>query len=641
MSVAPQAPLISVIVPVYDVEDHVAACIASIRAQRLRDFEAIVVDDGARDQSHARALQAIDGDPRFRVIRQANAGLSAARNTGLDHARGHFIAFVDSDDRIEPDYLAELHAALEQSGADWAFCGIRNAFPDGTHNLHSAVHSAPALDQEPPPPPHPRPLESWAEVIDLFPSAWNKLYRRSLIEGLRFDVGTLYEDHAFYHQAARRAGSIVQVSRPLYVQTRARPGQLTGEDSPRVFDQFGVLERLSGLMDASKAGPVPAFATLASRLVFERAAVIRDLDRRAAFLTEARALFERHSLRYMPDWTKGIGPSLGLELAGRCPLSIVVLWDGSEDLRATLGALAEITPCGEEMLIACDGCPPEAALAIATEAGLQGDVQAIASPAPGPGAARNAALDEAVGDYMIFLDAGDQVAPWAPLHQVGAMLHFGAEMGLMPFHAGPAEDAPLLQGFHDETAAPAPPDRPTLLEMTPDLVCNLHCHPSAKIFDRAFLLAHGIGFGTGALSDWHLGIRSALLARRVLRFDTAGYRVARLQPLSGTQGRAMPSDLSRVIDRIGEVLPEPARQRLPEGWRHRLLARALRDGLSDLEGGPLVRASYVWAAAGAVARLPPLPEGATLDPALGPRLTRLISASGRSRLHCIARLLGR
>ena len=91
-------PAVSIIVPVFDVEDHVAAAIASLRDQSFADFEAIVVDDGSTDASADRAAAAIGDDPRFTLIRQANRGLSGARNTGLARVRAPVVGFLDSDD---------------------------------------------------------------------------------------------------------------------------------------------------------------------------------------------------------------------------------------------------------------------------------------------------------------------------------------------------------------------------------------------------------------------------------------------------------------------------------------------------------------------------------------------------------------
>lgn len=99
-------PLISVIIPVFNVGDHVADYLRSLQAQTLNDFEALVIDDGSTDDSAAIAQSVIGADPRFHLIKQQNKGLSGARNTGLDAAQGAFIAFLDSDDRLAPDPVA-------------------------------------------------------------------------------------------------------------------------------------------------------------------------------------------------------------------------------------------------------------------------------------------------------------------------------------------------------------------------------------------------------------------------------------------------------------------------------------------------------------------------------------------------------
>ena len=195
-------PLISIILPVYNVQDHVAACITSLRAQTLTDFQVLLIDDGSTDDSARRARAAIGEDPRFQVISQDNRGLSGARNAGLDLAQGEYIAFLDSDDRFAPQFLEHMLRALTGSGADWVACGIQFCFPDGASTRHSAIHGRAAqhssgrvtrFD-----------LSDWGQAIRHFPSAWNKLYRRSLIEGLRFPEGTWFEDHGFFYRAAAR-----------------------------------------------------------------------------------------------------------------------------------------------------------------------------------------------------------------------------------------------------------------------------------------------------------------------------------------------------------------------------------------------------------------------------------------------------
>ena len=121
------APLVSVIVPVYGVEAYLPACLASLSAQTLTEFELILVDDGSPDGCGALCDAAAAGDPRVRVIHRPNGGLSAARNSGLAIARGSYLAFVDSDDTVHPDYLKALYTACAETGADMALCAVEDA----------------------------------------------------------------------------------------------------------------------------------------------------------------------------------------------------------------------------------------------------------------------------------------------------------------------------------------------------------------------------------------------------------------------------------------------------------------------------------------------------------------------------------
>lgn len=118
-------PEISIIVPVYKTERFLSACISSILAQTFTDFELILVDDGSPDSCPALCDAAAAKDSRIRVIHQKNRGLSVARNAGLDAAEGEWIAFVDSDDTIMPDFCAKLYHAAQEAGAQMAVCNYR------------------------------------------------------------------------------------------------------------------------------------------------------------------------------------------------------------------------------------------------------------------------------------------------------------------------------------------------------------------------------------------------------------------------------------------------------------------------------------------------------------------------------------
>ena len=120
-----EKPLLSIIVPVYDVERYLPKCIDSILAQTFTDFELILVEDGSPDNCPALCDAAAEKDARVRVIHQKNGGLSAARNAGLDVARGEYIGFVDSDDFVLPQYLEWLYDALCSCGTRMSMCRYR------------------------------------------------------------------------------------------------------------------------------------------------------------------------------------------------------------------------------------------------------------------------------------------------------------------------------------------------------------------------------------------------------------------------------------------------------------------------------------------------------------------------------------
>ena len=587
------APEISVIVPVHDVQDHVSGCIASLIAQTFHDFDVIVVDDGSTDASPARLRDAIGDDPRFRVIRQDNRGLSGARNTGLDAAQGAFIAFLDGDDRYDPDFLQRMHTALADSDADWIACGLRNIHPDGHITSHSAIHATPDLpetDSDFKGAPRLWPLNDWRDVTGHFPSAWNKLYRRSLLEGLRFDAGTWFEDHAFFCRVAARTDTLLHLPAPLYLQTRGRPGQITTTESDRVFEQIGVLDTLAGILcDPPKPGGRAALGQLAHRLFHERSAMLRDPGRRARFIAAARDWLARHDLPATPD--SALPPSWALEFTGTCPLSVVVPWDGQEGpLRVTLAALARQIQGGTELLIVADDATTAArGVALAAASGLAG-ARGLGTPPPGgAGAARNTGLQSARGEMIVFADAGDQLNPAALAHWTDTMLRENADFGFSQFRVG-LDSGAVHPGFHDSALFTPLPDTTGPLPLSPDQVLALHCHPTAKIFRRAMLIRHDLRFGTGPLGAWQISIGAALAAQKRLYFAWPGAESSEAPEARRLWNAPVSaSALVQALDDAAACWPPALCRVLPPDWQRRLYARALWEVASF---APMPAAAY-------------------------------------------------
>jgi glycosyltransferase involved in cell wall biosynthesis len=606
-----EPPLISVIVPVFNVADFVGPCLASLKAQSFAGFEAIIVDDGSTDDSRARIAESIAGDARFRLFASPNGGLSAARNIGLALARGRFIAFLDGDDRFAPEFLEFMQGALTRSGADWVACGLRYV-PVGaqTGPGHSAIHAAPVLDPEAGPVLHD--LGDWRDVVQHFPSAWNKLYRSVLIAGLTFDAGTYYEDHAFFWQVAARSRTLLHLPQPLYLNTVGRAGQITRDGGERVFEQFAVLDRLRGLLDAAadREGRTEAMAEIAVRLIRERGAVIADPVRTARFADRARDYFESRGI----DWQARVLKAVPLgrfdrALLGRRALCVILPSDGQVGpLQSSLESLARQELADFDVLIVSDGLAPVSALADAAEAAemdrrvtiLGPDVRiefAGTTASARVAMARNRGLAAAGADFVVFLDAGDLLLPETLDAWLGAMVGSGADMGFSAYRIG-ASDGALHGGVHDEAPfALAGPDLGPDLgpKLEPDAAQAVHAMPSAKMFRRAHLLDHGIVFAPHALQTWQVVLQVAangacqrLPGAGMVQGESAGAR--QFWRAEAPQ----PDDLAAMVDAIAASLPA--------GWWRkdgtlRLLARAYWERLYFAAfSSPAAKSEWAWQA---------------------------------------------
>lgn len=201
-------PTISIIVPVYKTEAYLEKCVDSILAQTFRDFELLLIDDGSPDNCPALCEEAAARDPRIRVIHQKNAGLSAARNTGVEAARGEWIGFVDSDDSIAPEMYETLLTYARRDGAQIAVCDYLLVTEAG-----EPLPSSYRLEED-------KVFDRVGALEQMnrghFKVAWNRLYRRELLETVRFPVGKIHEDEYTAHQFYWQCERITVAAKPLY-----------------------------------------------------------------------------------------------------------------------------------------------------------------------------------------------------------------------------------------------------------------------------------------------------------------------------------------------------------------------------------------------------------------------------------------
>lgn len=199
--------LVSVIVPIYKVENYIEECIESILAQTYRELEIILVDDGSPDRCGAICDRYAQMDPRILALHPKNGGAAAARNVGLRTATGAYITFVDSDDYLEPDAYAHMVRALEETGADVVQAGFRNVYVNG-QQIHPGAaercdYSTIAYLTHF--------TEDWTCAL-----CWDKLFRKNVLTDVFFEEGHLIDDEFFTYKAIFNARKIVYIPTVTY-----------------------------------------------------------------------------------------------------------------------------------------------------------------------------------------------------------------------------------------------------------------------------------------------------------------------------------------------------------------------------------------------------------------------------------------
>ncbi len=203
--------LITLIVPIYMVEPYLNRCIKSLVTQTYQNLEIILVDDGSKDNCPAICDAWAKKDSRIRVIHRKNGGLSAARNSGIDAAKGEYLAFVDSDDFVSEEFIETLYQACKQTGSLIAQC--RYEYVDGDKMTKDKEEVTEPME-----------VYSGKEMIKGMSwrdgaynvVAWNKLYHKSLFESVRYPKGRIHEDEATTHKLFYQAERVAFVYRFLY-----------------------------------------------------------------------------------------------------------------------------------------------------------------------------------------------------------------------------------------------------------------------------------------------------------------------------------------------------------------------------------------------------------------------------------------
>lgn len=202
-------PLISVIVPIYNVEKYLARCVDSIVNQTYKNLEIILVDDGSPDRCPQMCDDYAEKDSRIKVVHKKNGGLSDARNAGIAVATGEYISFIDSDDYVSDDFFECLLDVMNKENSDIAECSVVKFYEDNRFDEFSDDLSVKTYDTQ----------DAMSALIAENPfhqHVWNKLYKTELVKDIPYAVGKLNEDEFWTYRVFGRVNKVARLNKTMY-----------------------------------------------------------------------------------------------------------------------------------------------------------------------------------------------------------------------------------------------------------------------------------------------------------------------------------------------------------------------------------------------------------------------------------------
>ena len=241
--------LVSVIIPVFNAERYLAACLDSIISQSYRNLEIIIINDGSTDFSLEIAEKYADNDDRITVYSYDNSGLSEARNKGLSVATGDYISFVDADDLLLPNAFEVMLGLLQTYDAD--LVEGKTIREQILENIKSKQEIKVEVFS---------PKDAISKILyqdKLLPSAWGKLYKRNLFDSLEFEKGILYEDLDIFYKVINRCHKMIWIDYPVYFY-RITEGSILNSWNPKRLDVLKVTERIESYIQENYPDLLPA-----------------------------------------------------------------------------------------------------------------------------------------------------------------------------------------------------------------------------------------------------------------------------------------------------------------------------------------------------------------------------------------------
>ena len=225
---------VSVVVPVYNVMAYLPKCLDSLVEQTLKDIEIIIVNDGSLDNSQEIIDKYAKKYANIKVFKKENGGLSDARNYGIKKAHGEYIAFVDSDDYVSTEMYEKMYNKAVSGNFDMVVCDLNYIYPDKEIRAYSNIKKDTSNIKE--------------VFLNIYPSAWNKIFKRKLLDDLEFKKQVWFEDVEFIYRLLPKIKSIGVVNEPFY-QYLQREGSITKKQDKRIYHY---IDNLNGIYDYYK-----------------------------------------------------------------------------------------------------------------------------------------------------------------------------------------------------------------------------------------------------------------------------------------------------------------------------------------------------------------------------------------------------
>ena len=233
------SPTVSIIMPAKNSGAYLSRCIESCLSQKFTDWELLIINDGSTDDTVEKAMSFSKDDDRIRVLNSKGNGVSAARNYGMELSTGDYIAFIDSDDRIDPEYLSELVELAQKENADISQCSLYYWYDNGTLVQEKETVTAVFYG-------HDEIMNAYFSgmVGKICLAAWAKLFKRELLSGIRFDETLAIQEDAFLtFQCCMKASKIACCNRPLYFYYQNPKSVMNKAFDGSKMQYFTVLDR--------------------------------------------------------------------------------------------------------------------------------------------------------------------------------------------------------------------------------------------------------------------------------------------------------------------------------------------------------------------------------------------------------------